>query len=154
MRGPTIRRARRRPALAPLLIAALALWACAQKQPNSVAAFLDGAERQTEAPEFREEVRLALSDMLRLPAQELAKHRYRDYDGMPGAWTAPELLGHYFVPEQAAVLDSATFYRDVEQPAARQAIQRQLTAVEQALAEDPPAGDPPLDAPPPPGQEP
>jgi hypothetical protein len=126
-------------ALTATLAVALAPAGCTRQRPNSVAAFLDGAERQTETPAHREEVRRALADMLRLAPGELAQRRYRDYDGTPGSWTALDVLERSFVPENAAVLDSATFYRDVAGPAARQAIQRQLSAVEQALADQPPA---------------
>lgn len=116
---------------------AVAAGGCARQQTNSVAVFLEHAERQTESPQQRAEVRQALSDMLQLAPDQLAQRRYRDYDGTPGAWTVLQLFERYFVPAHAAVLDSASFYRDVTQPAAREAIQRQLTAVERALSGQP-----------------
>jgi hypothetical protein len=139
-----MRRRDRHAARVAVALVAVALMAvmptapgCARSQANTVAAFLEQAERQTEAPQQRAEVRQALSDMLQLTPDQLAQRRYRDYADTPGAWTALQLLERYFVPAHPAVLDSATFYRDVTQPAARQAIQRQLTAVEQALAGEP-----------------
>jgi hypothetical protein len=117
-----------------LLLLGLVVGACTHAQPNVVAEYLDGAERQSETVENRKEIRRALRDMLILSPQELQQRRYADYEGTPQAWTAVELLERSFVPARQAALDPASFYRDLAAPRARGAIRKQLQDVERALS--------------------
>jgi hypothetical protein len=96
---------------------------------NSVAAFLNRAERQAETDEQRAEIQRALRDMLVKPPAQLRQIRYADYAGQESKWSITELLQHYFVPNPPAALDEERFYRDVRAPAAHAAIQLQLEDV-------------------------
>jgi len=107
--------------------------ASAPGAPNSVAAFLQNAERQAETDEQRREIQRALQDMLDKPASELKGLRYAEYAGEANKWSITQLLEHYFVPNPPAALDEARFYDDVHAPAARAAIQHQLDEVSRAL---------------------
>ncbi len=124
--------------LPPLaLLLALALVGCHRQsvptaEGNTVAAYLGGAERQAETDEQRREISRALHDTLELAPAELKGRRYADYGMNPDAWTVVEVLSHYFVPASPVALEDASFYRDVEDPAARAAIQEQLDALESA----------------------
>ena len=100
---------------------------------NSVAAFLNNAERQSETGEQRKEIQRALRDMLDKSPSELREMRYADYAGKANAWSITELLPHYFVPNPPAALDQRRFFEDVRAPPARAAIQRQLDEVTRAL---------------------
>ena len=116
----------------PIVAAGWALPATQQSHRvlnNSVARFLSGAERQTETDAQRRQVQLALQDMLNRSPRQLQKLRYADYSGTPNAWSLIELLQHYFVPKVATALADERFYKDVNAPAARVAIQQQLKRV-------------------------
>lgn len=105
------------------------------KVKNSVAAYLHNAELQFETPAQGAEIRRALTDMLNLTPGLLRERRYADYQMTPDAWDVPTLLSRYFVPEKAdRVLREKTFYEEVDRPEARLEIDRQLRAVEKALA--------------------
>lgn len=100
---------------------------------NSIASFLKNAERQTETDEQRREVQRALHDMLEKSPGELRAIRYADYAGQANKWSVIQLLQHYFVPNPPSTLDEARFFEEVGSPQAREAIQRQLEAVNHAL---------------------
>lgn len=93
---------------------------------NSVVVFLHGAERQSETDDQRREIERALRDTLEMPAEELKRQRYADYQMNSSVWTVVDVLSHYFVPSVPVALDPATFYRDVASPDARSAVQEQL----------------------------
>jgi hypothetical protein len=121
----------------PDRLLALALIGCNRQatpiaEDNTVAAYLDGAERQAETDEQRREIARALHDALELTPDELRERRYAGYGMNPDAWTAVELLSHHFVPTTPMTLEETSFYRDVGDPAARAAIQEQLDALERA----------------------
>jgi hypothetical protein len=99
---------------------------------NSVAVFLEKAERQTETEEQRLEVHRALSDMLTKTPVELRQTRYADYTGKANQWPVTQLLQRYFVPSPPAALDEARFYRDVQAPTARAAVQHQIDELSRA----------------------
>jgi hypothetical protein len=67
--------------------------------------------------------------MLELSPAALRSRRYPDYQGRPGAWSAPELLRRHFVPQPGRSLTDADFFRDVAAPAARNALRQQLDAL-------------------------
>jgi hypothetical protein len=122
--------------MAAVLLGAV-LGYSAQANDNSVALFLEGAERQCETSEQLHEIRQALIDMLELSSEQLREKRYATYRMEPDAWTAPELLERYFVPQAGAFLDRESFYRDVKAPAAQAAIRKQLAAIERAMGDEP-----------------
>ncbi|MFN0101518.1 MAG: hypothetical protein ACKV2U_05440 [Bryobacteraceae bacterium] len=100
---------------------------------NSVVAFLNNAERQSETDHQRKEIQRALSDMLDKSPAELRQMRYQDYAGQANAWSITQLLRHYFVPDPPVALDERRFFEDVPAPAARAAIQRKLDEVARAI---------------------
>lgn len=100
---------------------------------NSVAAFLNHAERQAETDEQRREIQRALRDMLEKSPAELRQMRYPDYTGEASKWSISQMLQHYFVPNPPAALDEQRLFQEVRAPAARAAIQRQLDEVGRAL---------------------
>lgn len=93
---------------------------------NCVATFLAQADRQSETDEQRAEIAHALRDMLTKTPEELKSLRYADYQGKKDAWTARELLEHYYLSPSASVLNDECFYRDVSAPEARAAVQKRL----------------------------
>ena len=100
---------------------------------NSVATYLEHAEIQAETDEQRQEIRRALSDMLKEPTAELRTRRYADYQGTPNMWSITRLLTAYFVPQTPQSLEPKRFYEDVGKPEAKSAIQRQLDEISRAL---------------------
>lgn len=128
---------------APALLLACAIAACSDNrapqvsQPpavaNSVSAFLERAERQSETDDQRREIQRALRDTLEKPEEELRAMRYSDYSGRANAWSVTELLTHYFVPNPPAALDQDRFFQDVRAPEARAAIQHQLDEITSSL---------------------
>lgn len=119
--------------LAVVVLAGLLPWlpTCGREAaPNAVAAYLEGAERQSETDDQRREIRRALQDMLDLDAKALAARRYADYQLRPGRWTAIQVLERYFVPRTRTALDPATFYEDVKKAAAMEAVRKQLAALD------------------------
>lgn len=120
-----------------LLTPLFALIACAQPAPtNSVVAFLTGAERQAETKRQKIEIARALRDTLELPTSELQKQRYKDYTGHKNAWSAPELLTHYYVPPKptAPWANEAAFYQDAATPEGKATLKATLTEVEHDLS--------------------
>jgi hypothetical protein len=103
------------------------------EKANSVAVFLNNAERQAETDEQRRDIQRALRDMLDKPPAELRQLRYPDYAGKANTWSITQFLQRYFVPSPPAVLDEEGFYKDIHTETARAAIQRQLDAVTRAL---------------------
>src|SRR4051812_30346200 len=83
------------------------------RQENSIAIFLNGAERQSETHAQRLEIQRALHDMLDKPPDDLRRMRYANYAGQPGAWSITELLRHYFVPPSPVAIDARRFFSDV-----------------------------------------
>ena len=71
--------------------------------------------------------------MLEKSPAELRQMRYADYTGEASKWSIGQMLQHYFVPNPPAALDEQRLYREVRDPAARAAIQRQLDEVGRAL---------------------
>jgi len=100
---------------------------------NCIAAFLGHAERQAQSDVQRREIAHALRDMLDKTPAELRHQRYADYAGNTSKLSITELLQSYFVPNPPSVLDESRFYQDVDAPAAREAIQYQLSEVSRAL---------------------
>lgn len=120
-----------------LLLAAIgcAITAGAEAAPSVLPLdiFLRHAQRQAETDDQRREVRKVLADLLLKAPVRLKRERYADYSGRSEAWTAPELLSHYFISDPPGVLDTHSFFRDVTRPRARQAVRQQLSSVEAAL---------------------
>jgi len=116
-----------------ILVSSLALLSLAgcstTPETNSLVVFFDGAERQSETDDQRREIERALRDTLEMPAEELKRQRYADYQMNRDTWTVVELLSHYFVPNVPAILDPTTFYRDIASSDARSAVQEQLRAL-------------------------
>jgi hypothetical protein len=120
---------------APLVLAVI-LTSCSQwrhadsiERPNVLAQYLNGAERQSETDEQRNDIRRALTDMLEKDPSILRTLRYPDYQGNPSAWSIVDVLRKYFVPIQPMQLDPELVYRDVSMPAAKEAIRRQLSSL-------------------------
>lgn len=121
------------------------LFSCREQGPNSVVAFLQGAERQSEDLDQRLEIEKALNDMLTLKPDELRSRRYANYQMQAGAWTIIQLLHRYFASRGPVYIDEDRFYQDVTDPAARAVIQENLRKVREAIALDrrasPPAAE-------------
>ena len=96
---------------------------------NSVVAFLDGAERQSESADQEREIERALRDLRSLPPAELAQRRYADYTLTPSRWTLAELVAKYFVPRTRMAIEPARFYRDAGDPRAILVIDAHLVAL-------------------------
>jgi len=109
-----------------LLLAA----SCSVTRENDVAAFLAGAERQSESEDQKGEIRRALQDVLKLPPAELRGRRYADYQMRTNAWTVVELLQRYYVPRSRAFLDPETFYDQLRDRRVRTAVERHLMDLE------------------------
>lgn len=75
---------------------------------NPIVEYLCGAELQAEDDGHLANIRQALSDMARLPVEQLRQRRYADYRGKPGAWDLPWLIQRHFVPASAAVSAAMT----------------------------------------------
>jgi len=109
------------------------LCTCGPSRPNTVVAFLQGADQQWETQEQGREIEKALNDMLTLTPDELRKQRYANYQMQPGIWTVIELLHHYFAPQQPAHIDESTFYKDASNPAAHAVIRLHLEEVSKSI---------------------
>ena len=101
-------------------------WAGAE---NSVTHFLTSADRQFETRSQCQEIKTALTDMLRFKPKRLKATRYKDYQDHAGTWKITELLGKYFVPSPPAPLQEKEFFRDYERPSAKAAIQKSLKSL-------------------------
>jgi hypothetical protein len=98
---------------------------------NVVAEYFSHADRQYETDDQKSEIIRALQDMLEKPVGELRTQRYADYEGNKNAWPITTLVKRYFVPNQPMPeLTEQDFYRDVKEPAAQEAIRKQLGALE------------------------
>jgi hypothetical protein len=83
-------------------------FACRDKGPNTVVAYLQGAERQSEDMDQRREIEKALNDMLTVSPDELRKRRYANYQMQPGAWTIIDVFHKYFLPSKPGWSQSET----------------------------------------------
>jgi hypothetical protein len=99
------------------------------QKPNGVVLYLEGAERQCETDDQRQEILRALEDLRTLDAGTLTKRRYADYQNVPGRWTLAQLLQKYFVPCEPRSIEERTLYRDAQEPAAREVVAQQLRAI-------------------------
>jgi hypothetical protein len=99
------------------------------QEPNQVVLYLDGAERQAETDEQRQEILRALEDLRTLEPAGLKQRRYADYENQPGQWTLVQLLQKYFVPREPCAIDDETFYRDAQSQHAREVIEQQIRAL-------------------------
>jgi hypothetical protein len=122
--------------LAIAIVLSTGLFACRDKGPNTVVAYLQGAERQSEDTDQRREIEKALNDMLTLTPDELRKRRYANYQMEPGAWDIIYLLHRYFVPQKLRGLDETRFYRDVTDPASQAIIRDHLQRVRMRIELD------------------
>jgi hypothetical protein len=100
------------------------------QEMNQVVLYLNGAERQAETDEQRQEILRALEDLRTLTPQALTQRRYADYENKPGQWTLVQLLEKYFVPSLGSCsIDEETLYRDAQSPRAREVIEQQVRAL-------------------------
>lgn len=118
-----------RHALAVLLVMLLPATLHAASK-NVVVRYLQHAELQAETKEQEAEIARALKDMLDKPVADLKAARYADYQGKPGAWTLPELLHHYYVPDSKMSLDDDAFYRDLSAREAREVVKKCMRQLE------------------------
>lgn len=100
----------------------------ARHELNQVVLCLDGAERQSETDEQRQEILRALEDLRALDPATLKRRRYADYDNTPGRWTLVELLRKYFVPRKPCSIDE-TLYVDAQSKRAREVVEQQMRAL-------------------------
>jgi hypothetical protein len=103
--------------------------AAAPPRSNQVVLYLDGAERQAETDEQRQEILRALEDLRTLDPAALKSRRYANYENEPARWTLAELLRKYFVPRELRSIEEETLYRDAQSPAAREVVSRQIRAL-------------------------
>jgi hypothetical protein len=99
------------------------------QKPNEVVLYLDGAERQAETDEQRQEILRALEDMRTLDAATMKSRRYADEGNVPGKWTLAELLQKYFVPRAPHLIDEVALYRDTQSASAREVVEHQIRAL-------------------------
>jgi hypothetical protein len=111
-------------------------FACRDKGPNTVVAYLQGADQQFENANQGREIEKALNDMLTVSPDELRKRRYANYQMQPGAWTIIDVLHKYFLPSKPVGLNQRQFYQDVADPAAQAVIRAHLREVREAIAMD------------------
>lgn len=99
---------------------------------NVVAAYLNGAEEQSETEDQKAVIAQALKDMLSEPVEKLRYIRYPDYEMQPQQWSIIELLQRYFVPRSPldTYPDETGFFRDVKKPQAQRAIRVWLSWLE------------------------
>lgn len=109
-----------------------------KSKPGCVAIYLNGAERQYESAEQGEELRRALSEMLRLSPSALLKKRYCDYQMNKNRWTAIDVLHRYFLPADARQsIDAKCFQTSIGTARAKAAVRKQLTELSKSLASEP-----------------
>lgn len=109
-----------------------------KSKPGCIAIYLNGAERQYESAEQGEELRRALSEMLRLGPSALLKRRYCDYQMNKNRWTAIDVLQRYFVPADARQsIDAKCFQTSIGTATAKAAVRKQLTELSNSLASEP-----------------
>jgi hypothetical protein len=111
-------------------------FACRDKGPNTVVAYLQGADQQFENANQRREIEKALNDMLTLSPDDLRKRRYANYQMQPGAWTIIDVLHKYFLPSKPVGLNHRRFYRDIADPAAQAVIRDHLQRVRMRIELD------------------
>jgi hypothetical protein len=92
---------------------------------NYLYEYLKGAELQCEDVQ-EAEISHVLNDLLNLPAAELRKKRYKNYQGHPGKWTAPYFIERHFVPEEMKGVNEDTFYEDLKDPRVKEIIRSLL----------------------------
>jgi hypothetical protein len=122
--------------LAISIVVCGSLFACRDKGPNAVVAYLQGADQQFENAGQGREIEKALNDMLTLSPDELRTRRYANYQMEPDAWTIIDILHKYFLPSKPTGLDQNRFFRDVTKPEARAVIQERLLEVKKAISLD------------------
>ncbi len=116
----------------PLVWLAASLSCAAADKSNCVADFLNGAERQCETREQRDEIGRALQDMLTVKPELLLKKRYRDYTMRSHKWNAINVMERYFVPEKTNHLEPECFLLSISSAAAHEAIKIQLAHLHEA----------------------
>jgi hypothetical protein len=99
---------------------------CLADSSNPVLAYLRDAELQYEGEEQKENIRIALQDMITLDEKELAKRRYKDYQGQPDQWDLPTLIYRHFVPGGKVNSLGNNFFRDVTSDEVRRILQKFL----------------------------
>ena len=98
---------------------------------NHVASYLKNAEMQCECAYQGENIKLALTDALTLPADSLKFKRYNDYTGKKGEWDLPTLIEAHFLPEQGNFLGT-NFYNDIKKEESLNYIKKFLIELEQS----------------------
>lgn len=119
-----------------LLSIAMLLAGCATmpadlsgRAANPIVRCLSHAELQAETAEQTQRLAAALDEMARLPITELKQRRYADYQGAPGQWDLPTLLGRHFVPEGPC--DYRTqFWQSLADPEARALARRMAPSLD------------------------
>ncbi len=81
---------------------------------NPVLTYIKNAEVQYETDLQKENLAAALNDILTLPAGDLKKRKYRDYEGNENRWDLATLIQRHFVPDGAGRTLGDNFYRDVK----------------------------------------
>ena len=96
---------------------------------NPIVGCLSHAELQAETSEQTQRLAAALDEMARLPIDDLKQRRYPDYQGTPGQWDLPTLLGKHFVPEGPC--DYRTqFWQSLAAPEARALARRMAPSLD------------------------
>jgi hypothetical protein len=106
------------------------------KDTNSVVAYFKDAELQAETDDQRQQIKLVLSDIISLNADELRVKRYPDYQNAPGQWDVIRFLKAYFVPATPMELTPAAFFDDFKKPEAVTVIQEQLNKMARYIEQD------------------
>jgi hypothetical protein len=95
----------------------LLVFLCAlgcQEQKNPVLDYFEGVEIQCENDSQRENIKIALNDILILAEEDLRSKRYADYSGKENQWDLPTLILRHFVPDRKGKSLGDNFYKDVK----------------------------------------
>jgi hypothetical protein len=93
---------------------------------NAVLRYLESSELQYEGDGQKANVIAALEDILLLPAGELAKKRYGEYNGNKGVWDLPTLIERHFVPREQGRTMGDRFYEEIKAPEVKAEVRRIL----------------------------
>lgn len=98
------------------------------KFTNPVADYFDGSEIQAETDAQRQNIAMALNDILNLSENQLKEKRYQDYSGNANQWDLPTLIYRHFVPDAQKTLGD-NFFRDVKEKDAQDQVKKILSTL-------------------------
>jgi len=97
-----------------LLVTLIPVVSSCKEADNPVFLYMKDAELQYEGKIQKENIKIALKDILTLKPEQLKKKRYKDYKGKENQWDLPTLIGKHFVPRKKGLTVGKNFYEDVK----------------------------------------